>query len=56
MKNIRRRLYDALNVMIAAGIVIKKKETLSLKVRTESIANSSPYAASLSENYEQLKK
>lgn len=35
MKNIRRRLYDALNVMIASGIVSKKnKETLNLNVNT----------------------
>lgn len=33
MKNIRRRLYDALNVMIASGIVSKKsKDLLSLNV------------------------
>jgi hypothetical protein len=33
MKNIRRRLYDALNVMIASGIVSKKtKDVLSLNV------------------------
>jgi hypothetical protein len=30
MKNIRRRLYDSLNVMLAAGILAKSKNLIAI--------------------------
>lgn len=43
IKNVRRRLYDVLNVMIAAGIIIKSKKTVRLGLEKMPVPHTTPF-------------